>query len=242
MALGRRKVKRQADFGVPATDLPQSPGPPFYEPLNQVLAGAGFGRLGEESCQRFYPATLGRPSVPPGVYFRMRLVGYFEKLPSERPIAWRCADSLSLRAFLGLAPGAGSPDDSALNRSRLRIDLETHPAVFDGVLKRWAEHELLRGQRLGIDAATLEANAVRRGGFDRAAGDGAELPGVPGRPGQGLGDRDADGGGLGPPRRIRRRCTASAASWSSEASSTSWTTAECGGCIYGAGRTSPNAT
>jgi transposase len=162
MALGRRKTERQADFWVPTADLPRSPGHPFYEQLNQVLAAAGFDRFCEERCRKFYHARLGRPSVPPGVYFRMLLVGYFEKLPSERQIAWRCADALSLRAFLGLAPGDGSPDDSSLNRSRLRIDLETHQAVFDWVLKRLAEHELLKGQRLGIDASTLEANAAMR--------------------------------------------------------------------------------
>jgi transposase len=170
MALGRRNVERQADFWVPTADLPRSPGHPFYEQLNQVLAAAGFDRFCEESCRKFYHAKLGRPSVPPGVYFRMLLIGYFEKLPSERQIAWRCADSLSLRAFLGLAPGAGSPDDSSLNRARLRIDLETHQAVFDWVLKRLAEHELLKGQRLGIDASTLEANAAMRSIVRRETG------------------------------------------------------------------------
>jgi transposase len=170
MALGRRKVEQQPDFWVPTADLPQSPGHPFYEQLNQVLAGAGFDRFCEESCREFYHAKLGRPSVPPGVYFRMLLVGYFEKLPSERQIAWRCADSLSLRAFLGLAPGDGSPDDSSLNRARLRIDLETHQAVFDWVLKRLAEHELLKGQRLGIDASTMEANAAMRSIVRRETG------------------------------------------------------------------------
>jgi hypothetical protein len=92
----------------------------------------------------------------------MLMVGYFEKLPSERQIAWRCADSLSLRAFLGLAPKESSPDDSSLNRTRLRIDLETHQAVFDWVLKRLAEHELLKGRVLGVDGSTLEANAAMR--------------------------------------------------------------------------------
>ena len=170
MAMGRREVERQADFWVPTAELPQSPGHPFYEQLNRVLAAAGFDRFCEESCRKFYHARLGRPSVPPGVYFRMLLIGYFEKLPSERQIAWRCADSLSLRAFLGLAPGDGSPDDSSLNRSRLRIDLETHQAVFDWVLKRLAEHELLKGQRLGIDASTLAANAAMRSIVRRETG------------------------------------------------------------------------
>jgi transposase len=162
MAMGRQKSERQSEFWVPTANLPQSPGHPFYEQLNQVLAAAGFDRFGEERCRKFYAAKLGRPSVPPGVYFRMLMVGYFEKLPSERQIAWRCADSLSLRAFLGLAPGEDSPDDSSLNRTRLRIDLETHQAIFDWVLKRLAEHELLKGHVLGVDASTMEANAALR--------------------------------------------------------------------------------
>jgi transposase len=170
MALGRRKAEQQSEFWVPTADLPQSPGHPFYEQLNQVLAAAGFDRFGEERCRKFYAAKLGRPSVPPGVYFRMLMVGYFEKLPSERQIAWRCADSLSLRAFLGVAPKASSPDDSSLNRTRLRIDLETHQAVFDWVLKRLAEHELLKGRVLGVDASTLEANAAMRSIVRRETG------------------------------------------------------------------------
>jgi transposase len=170
MAMGRQESKRQSEFWVPTTELPQSPGHPFYEQLNQVLAAAGFDRFCEEDCRKFYATKLGRPSVPPGVYFRMLMVGYFEKLPSERQIAWRCADSLSLRAFLGLAPKEGSPDDSSLNRTRLRIDLETHQAVFDWVLKRLAEHELLKGRTLGVDGSTLEANAAMRSIVRRETG------------------------------------------------------------------------
>jgi len=170
MALGRRESERQSEFWVPTADLPQSPGHPFYEQLNQVLAAAGFDRFCEAACRPFYAERLGRPSVPPGVYFRMLMVGYFEKLPSERQIAWRCADSLSLRAFLGLAPGQNSPDDSSLNRTRLRIDLETHQALFDWGLKRLAEHELLKGRVLGVDASTLEANAAMRAIVRRETG------------------------------------------------------------------------
>lgn len=170
MAMGQRKGKRQSEFWVATQDLPASPGHPFYEQLNQVLAAAGFDRFCEQRCQAFYAAKLGRPSVPPGVYFRMLMIGYFEKLPSERQIAWRCADSLSLRAFLGLAPGQNSPDDSSLNRTRLRVDLETHQAVFDWVLKRLAEHELLKGRVLGVDASTMEANAAMRSIVRRETG------------------------------------------------------------------------
>jgi len=162
MAMGRRKAKRQAEFWVPTANLPRSPGHPFYERLNRVLAAAEFDAFCEESCLRFYAEKMGRPSIPPGVYFRMLMVGYFEKLPSERQIAWRCADSLSLQAFLGLPPGQNSPDDSSVNRARLRIDVETHEAVFDWVLKRLVEHELLKGRVLGVDASTMAANAAMR--------------------------------------------------------------------------------
>jgi transposase len=170
MAMGRRKGRRQAELWVATDALPTSPGHPFYERLNQVLATAGFDAFCEDLCRPFYHAKLGRPSIPPGVYFRMLMVGYFEKLDSERQIAWRCADSLSLRAFLGLGPGAGSPDDSSINRARLRIDSETHQAVFDWVLKRLAEHELLKGKTLGVDASTLEANAAMRSIVRRETG------------------------------------------------------------------------
>ena len=102
--------------------------------------------------------------MPPGVYFRMLMVGQFEKLPSERRIAWRYADSLRLRAFLGLAPKASSPDDSSLNRTRLRIDLEAHQAIFDWVLKRLAEHELLQGRAAGRMPAGPRRGVCARGG------------------------------------------------------------------------------
>ena len=170
MAMGRQKGRRQADLWVATDALPTSPGHPFYERLNQLLAAAGFDALCEDLCQKFYAEKMGRPSIAPGVYFRMLMIGYFEKLDSERQIAWRCADSLSLRAFLGLASGDGSPDDSSINRARLRIDRETHQAVFDWVLKRLAEHELLKGKTLGVDGSTMEANAAMRSIVRRETG------------------------------------------------------------------------
>jgi transposase len=161
MAMGRRKDV-QTDFWVATQDLPSSPGHPFYKRLNEVLDAADFDRFCESSCEKFYAPTMGRPSVRPGVYFRMLMIGYFEKLDSERQIAWRCADSLSLRAFLRLEPQAKTPDHSSLSRTRQRIDLDTHQAVFDWVLKRLAEYELLKGRTLGVDASTMEANAAMR--------------------------------------------------------------------------------
>jgi transposase len=162
MAMGRRRATTQGEFWIPTETLRQAPGHPFYERLNAVLDEADFDRFCEARCQKFYAAKLGRPSVAPGVYFRMLMIGYFEKLDSERQIAWRCDDSRSLRAFLGIAENQATPDHSNLSRTRQRIDLQTHQAVFDWVLKRLAEHELLKGRTLGVDASTMEANAAMR--------------------------------------------------------------------------------
>jgi transposase len=160
MALGQRPEQRQADFWIATERLAPAPAHPFYQKLNAVLAAAGFDPFCQRSCQKFYARKMGRPSIPPGVYFRMLMLGYFEKLDSEREIAWRCADSLALRAFLGYRVDEGTPDHSSLSRTRNRIDLETHQAVFDWVLKRLTEQGLLKGQTLGIDASTLEADAA----------------------------------------------------------------------------------
>lgn len=179
MAMGRRK-DTQGDFWIATQDLPSSPGHPFYERLNELLDEAGFDRFCESSCEKFYAVKMGRPSVQPGIYFRMLMIGYFEKLDSERQIDWRCSDSLSLRAFLGLEPQANTPDHSSLSRTRQRIDLETHQAVFDWVLKRLAEYELLKGRTLGVDASTMEANAAMRSIVRKETGEtyGAFLTGL----------------------------------------------------------------
>ena len=170
MSMGRRENEPQSEFWVATHDLPRSPGHPFYQQLNQLLEAAGFDRFCEEACRKFYAEKMGRPSIPPGVYFRMLMVGYFEKIESEKGIAWRCSDSLSLRAFLGLKPEDSVPDDSSLNRSRLRIDLETHQTVFDWMLKRLAEHDLLKGKTLGLDGSTMAANAAMRSIVRRESG------------------------------------------------------------------------
>ena len=142
--------------------LPRSPGHPFYERLNQVLEKAGFDAFVEARCARFYAAGIGRPSLRPGRYFRMLLVGYFEGLNSERGIAWRVADSMSLRAFLDLDPEEIPPNHSTLSRTRRRIDVETHGEVFTWVLGQLAQAGLVQGKTIGIDATTLEANAAMR--------------------------------------------------------------------------------
>ena len=162
MAMGKRKTERQNELWIATTDIPETPGHPFYRRLNQLLATHDFDAFVEGLCQRFYHASLGRPGIPPGVYFRMLLIGYFEGIDSERGIAWRCADSLALRQFLGCALTDRTPDHSSLSIIRGRIDLQAHQEVFAWVLKVLATRGLLRGKTIGVDATTLEANAAMR--------------------------------------------------------------------------------
>jgi transposase len=172
MAMGRRKTERQQELWISAADLPEAPGHPFYRKLNGLLGENGFDPFVEELCRKFYHDELGRPSVPPGVYFRMLLIGYFEGIDSERGIAWRCDDSRTLRDFLGYDPKGVTPDHSSLSKIRERMDVETHEEVFTWVLKRLAERGLLKGKTLGIDATTLEANAAMRSIVRRDTGEG----------------------------------------------------------------------
>ena len=173
--MGKRRGRgRQPSMWVASTDLPRSAGHPFYERLNRVLDEAGFDGFVEAQCAKFYADGVGRPSLPPGRYFRMLLVGYFEGLESERAIAWRAADSLSLRQFLEVPLDAASPDHSTVSRTRRRIDVETHLAVFTWVLQRLFDAGLVRGQTVGIDATTLEANAALRSIVRRDTDEGYE--------------------------------------------------------------------
>jgi transposase len=161
MALGRRKQERQ-EMWVATTDLPKSEGHVFYRKLNEIFAEAAFDRWLENLCRPYYHASQGRPSIPPGVYVRMLLVGYFEGIGSQRGIAWRCGDSLSLREFLGIPLTEGTPDHSSLTRVRDRLPLEVHEAAFRFGLKLAAEKNLLRGKTVAVDATTLEANAAMK--------------------------------------------------------------------------------
>jgi transposase len=154
---------------VPTTELPVSPGHLFYAKLNTILDEAGFDRFAEAECQQFYAPVMGRPSLPPGRYFRLLLVGYFEGLDSERGIAWRAADSLAVRSFVGLDTPA--PDHSTISRTRRLIALETHRAVFTWVQERLAATGLLKGRTVAIDATTLEANAAMRSIVRRDTGE-----------------------------------------------------------------------
>jgi transposase len=162
MAMGKRRGETQGELWVATQNLPRSAGHPFYERLNAVLAEAGFEEFAQAQCRKFYAPTNGRPSMPPGVYFRALLVGYFEGLDSERGIAWRCEDSMALRRFLGYALDESTPDHSTISRTRRLVDLETHSAVFTWVLGVLAERGVVKGKTIGVDATTLEANAAMR--------------------------------------------------------------------------------
>jgi transposase len=135
MAMGKRKRDRQPAMWVATTGLPTAASHPFYRRLNKVLAAHGFDDFVEAECAGFYDETMGRPGLPPGIYFRLLLIGYFEGIDSERGIAWRCADSLALRDFLGLGLDDKPPDHSTISRTRRLIALETHRPVFTWVLQ-----------------------------------------------------------------------------------------------------------
>ena len=170
MALGRHQSERQDALWVATDEIAKGPGHPFYARLNAVFADAGFDRWVEKRCERFY-AKQGRPGIPPGVYFRLLMIGYFEGLDSERGIAWRCADSLTLREFLGFELTEATPDHSTLSVIRNRIDVETHEEVFGWILERLDEHGLIKGKTIGVDATTLEANAALRSLVRRDTGE-----------------------------------------------------------------------
>lgn len=160
MAIGKRKAKQEELFTA-TMQLAKSPGHPFYRKLNQVLAEADFDNFAEALCAPFYKEG-GRPSLPPGTYFRLLFIGYFEGIDSQRGIAWRVQDSLCLREFLGLALTEDAPDHSALTKIRQRLGAEVYEQVFQFVLKLLQEKKLLRGQTLAIDSTTLEANAAMK--------------------------------------------------------------------------------
>src|SRR5436309_6189593 len=153
MAMGKRKSE-QAPIWIPTTELPVSPGHPFYARLNAILDEAGFDRFAEEQCQAFYARVMGRPGLPPGRYFRLLLLGYFEGLDSERGIAWRAADSLAIRSFVGLGIGEAAPDHSTISRTRRLIDVEKHREVFTWVQAILDCKPQTKGQTIAIDATT----------------------------------------------------------------------------------------
>jgi transposase len=161
MAMGRKQGGTQEELFY-ANEAAGSPGHPFYERLNRVLADGGFDEHCQRQCAKFYHGKLGRPGLAPGVYFRLLLIGFFEGIGSEREIAWRVADSLSLREFIGYKRSEATPDHVTVSRTRRLLEEATHQAVFDWVLTEVARCGLLKGKTIGIDATTLEANAAMR--------------------------------------------------------------------------------
>lgn len=175
MGMGtRRNRERQEDLWIATSKIVETPGHAFYDRLEKVLRERGFDRTVEQLCRRYYRGPGGRPSIAPGIYFRMMLIGYFEGLDSERGIAWRVADSLSLRKFLGYGLDEKTPDHSTISRTRRLFWVSTHSAVFAWVLKAARSEGLVRGETIAVDATTLEANAAMRSIVRRDTGRGYE--------------------------------------------------------------------
>ena len=165
MAIGRRRKRGQQEMFVATSEI---------RALNKLLNEAGFDDFAEDACREFYAEKRGRPSVPPGVYFRMLMVGYLEGIGSERGIAWRCADPISLREFLGYGLSKNPPEHSSWPKTRRRLSLDAHLAVFGRVLELLQESGLLSGKTRRVDATTLEANAAMRSIVRRDEGTGYE--------------------------------------------------------------------
>src|SRR5260370_6573093 len=163
MAMGTRKHRqRQEELWVTQTGLARAPEHPSYKRLNELLDGEKFDEFAESECARVYAHNNGRPSLPPGTYFRLLLIGYFEGIDSERGMAWRVADSLGLRSFLRIGLDEDTPDHSTISPTRRLMDVEADPKVFLWVMGVVAEQGLLKGKTVGVDATTLEANAAMR--------------------------------------------------------------------------------
>jgi transposase len=171
MAMGKRERERQPTMWVATTDLPTAASHPFYARLNRLFREQGFDDFAEQACAGFYADKMGRPGLPPGIYFRLLMIGYFEGLDSERGIAWRAADSLTLRDFVGLGLDDAPPDHSTISRTRRLMDVDTHRDVFTWVLERLALVGLVKGKTIGVDATTLEANAALRSIVRRDTGE-----------------------------------------------------------------------
>jgi transposase len=171
MAMGTRKSRERQEPLWYGPELPAAPGHPFYTRLSETLDDAGFDRHCEESCAGFYHAKLGRPSLAPGLYFRIMMIGFFEGVDSERGIAWRLADSLTLRQFLSIGLDENTPDHVTISRTRRLIDGETHQRIFNWVLERLAQSGLIKGKTIGVDSTTLEANAAMKSIVRRDTGE-----------------------------------------------------------------------
>src|SRR6204780_5521235 len=160
--MGTRKHRERQEQLWYLSELPEAPGHPFYQRLNEVLDRDGFDHFCERRCHGFYHQKLGRPSLPPGMYFRLMMIGFFEGLDSERGIAWRLADSLTLRQFVSMGLDESTPDHVTISRTRRLIDGETHQRIFTWVLERLAQGGLVKGKTIGVDSTTSEANAAMK--------------------------------------------------------------------------------
>src|SRR5438132_5857529 len=191
MAMGTRKQRQRQESLWYGAELPAAPGHPFYKRLSEVLDDAKFDLFCETNCGGFYHQKLGRPSLPPGQYFRIMMIGFFEGLDSERGIAWRLADSLTLRQFLSIGLDEKTPDHVTISRTRRLIDAETHQRVFSWVLERLAQAGLIKGKTIGVDSTTLEANAAMKSIVRRDTGESYDeyLKGL--AEAEGVNDKDA---------------------------------------------------
>jgi transposase len=170
----RRRRQRQEQMWIAQQGLAKGPGHPFYQRVNELLEEKRFDEFAEQECAKFYAKKMGRPSLAPGIYFRLLLVGYFEGLDSERGMAWRAADSLGLRKFLGIGLDEATPDHSTISRTRRLMDVETHRKVFFWILEVLRDQGLVKGKTVGVDATTLEANAAMRSIVRRDTGESYE--------------------------------------------------------------------
>src|SRR2546427_529416 len=171
MAMGKKRARQQR-LWIATGELPRAGGHVFYDRVNEILKNEKFDEFAEKECVVFYKSeTIGRPSIAPGVYFRMLMVGYFEGIDAERGIAWRCADSLSLKRFLGYELTESTPEHTTVSRTRRLMDLETHARVFTWMLEVLARHGLVDGKTIGVDGTTLEANAAMRSIVRRDTGE-----------------------------------------------------------------------
>jgi transposase len=171
MAMGTRKKRERQEPLWYGGELPTAPGHPFYSRLNGVLEKADFDCFCEKSCAGFYHAKLGRPSLAPGLYFRIMMIGFFEGIDSERGIAWRLADSLTLRQFLSIGLDEQTPDHVTISRTRRLISPETHQRIFTWVLEQLAQGGMIKGKTIGVDSTTLEANAAMKSIVRRDSGE-----------------------------------------------------------------------
>ena len=169
--MGTRKKRERQEPLWYGGELPEAPGHPFYSRLSGILDKTGFDQFCQDACAKFYHVKLGRPSLAPGMYFRIMTVGFFEGLDSERGIAWRLADSLTLRQFLSIGLDESTPDHVTISRTRRLIDEKTHQRIFTWVLEQLAQNGLVKGKTIGVDSTTLEANAAMKSIIRRDTGE-----------------------------------------------------------------------